>query len=252
MKLTLLDMVQSILSAMGSDEVNSYSDTAESRQVAEIVRRVYFNIINRAQLPEHNDLFSLDPSGDITMPVLMYKPSNVGRIDWIKYDKNDLGVVAEPAYADVFVIPLPQFLSMTHMLNIDETYVDSMVLDQQTYYFRNDIQPTYCTIVKDHYIIFDSYNTLVDATIQESKTQCFGQLIPVFTLDDSFTPSMDDQQFPLFLNECISLAFAELKQMTNEKVEQESRRQWVRLQSGKHLTKPNYFDDLPDYGRRRK
>lgn len=85
MKLTLLEMTQSILSSMGSDEVNSISDTTESLQVADIIRQTYMNMIGRYDLPQHNQLFQLQPSNDATRPTLMTFPNGVVRIEWMKY-----------------------------------------------------------------------------------------------------------------------------------------------------------------------
>ena len=250
MKMTLLELTQNILSSMDSDEVNSYSDTTESRQVAEIIRTAYYNIIARAQLPEHQDLFSLDASGDTALPVLMYKPENVRKIEWIKYDKSDSGVASEPEYDYVTFLPLAQFLNIVHKLDPDETNVDSLTLNDHIYYYRNDIAPTYYTVIGDYNILFDAYNEDVDDTLQETKTICFGQIQPTFTLDDDFTPDLDAAQFPLLLNEAKSLAFLELKQMTNEKAEQESRRQWRTTQHTKKLQKTSPFDELPHFGRK--
>lgn len=70
---------------MTSDEINSISDTSESMQVATIIKRSYFNMISRAALPEHKQLIQLDPSGDSSLPVLMTRPANVAKIEWIKY-----------------------------------------------------------------------------------------------------------------------------------------------------------------------
>lgn len=85
MKLTNLDYVQNILSSLGSDEVNSVSDTVESRQVLEILKTSYFNIIARAGLSEHDQLIQLDPSLDPDIPVMMYIPAGVSRLKWLKY-----------------------------------------------------------------------------------------------------------------------------------------------------------------------
>ncbi len=52
----------------------------------------------------------------------------------------------------------------------------------------------------------------MDTTLQTSKTLCYGQIIPTFTLEDSFIPDLDDTQFPLLLNEAKAIAFVELKQ----------------------------------------
>ena len=86
MKYTLLELVQNILSSMDADEVNSITDTVEAQQVAKIVRTVYMDIMERANLPEHYGLVNLQASGTTLKPVLMTVPSSVQDIIWIKYD----------------------------------------------------------------------------------------------------------------------------------------------------------------------
>lgn len=85
MKYTLLDMTQSILSSMSSDEVNSIGDTSEAGQVAEIIRQKYFDIINRVPLPDHEQLIQLEGADDPSSPVLMFVPDGIAHISWLKY-----------------------------------------------------------------------------------------------------------------------------------------------------------------------
>lgn len=251
MKRTLLDMTQSILSALDSDEVNSISDTTESLQVAEVIRTSYFNIVSRTNLPEHKQVFQLDASLDNALPCLMYRPSTVNRVDWIKYQDES----QDDQYTYVTMVPIEQFMDMTTNLNIDETNVESMTItvggESFTFKYQNDRQPTYCTVIKNSYIIFDAFNQTYDTTLQKSKTMCFGEILPVFTLDDDFIPDLDDQQFPLLLNEAKSLAFLELKQMEHPKAEREVKRQWSSLQRMKGMADvPSAFDSFANFGRR--
>jgi hypothetical protein len=250
MKLTLLDMTQNILSRLDSDEVNSINDSTEALQVANVIRNTYFNIITRANLPEHKKLFQLDSSSDDLQPVVMSRPDNVSRIEWIKYDKKTV-TDTNDIYEYVTILPLQQFLDRVDDYNTDDANVDSLVLNDITYNYTNDTAPSYCTIVDDKYLVFDSYDAAVDTTLQTSKTKCYGYTIPTFSLSDNFIPDMDDQQFPLLLNEATATAFVDLKQMPNEKAELESRRQWRTLQRTKSLTKvPSDFDSLPNFARR--
>src|SRR5258705_5004895 len=85
MKMTLLEMTQNVLSSLSSDEVNSISDTSESMQVATIIKTCYFNMVSRAGLPEQKKLIQLEPSLDPLLPILMTKPDDVSKIEWIKY-----------------------------------------------------------------------------------------------------------------------------------------------------------------------
>lgn len=82
---TLLQLTQNILSALNSDAVNSIGDTEESMQVANVIQTAYFNMISRAMLPEHEQIFQLVNSNSYALPVLMNRPQNVSKVDWIKY-----------------------------------------------------------------------------------------------------------------------------------------------------------------------
>src|SRR5688572_5641087 len=248
MKQSLLELTQEILSALDSDEINSIEDTAEARQVAKIIRTTYFNIIARANLPEHQQMFALNASGDEDLPVLMTKPENVAVLDWVKYDMAE--DASEDSFEYVTILPLQQFMDKIHSFDITEADVESMEYNDITFYYKNDKMPEYCTIIDDETIIFDSYDADIDDTLQSSKTVCFGQINPSFSMGDEFTPNLDEQQFPLLLNEAKSLAFLELKQIAHEKAEQESRRQWRTLQRTKKLKRPSDFDQLAHFGRR--
>jgi hypothetical protein len=282
MKLSLLDMTQNILSALNGDEVNSYADTVESLQVAEIIKTSYFNMMSRLDLPEHNELCQLGASTNLSEPVLMFRPEGVSRIDWIKYynqsssnttgesfvhdlnlDITDLTTLdpESPAFGEIIILPAKQFLDRINNFNPNESNVGSFTFTPSSigtdvtgsfhFNYMNDRPPENCTILQDYYIIFDSYDSSVDSTLQSSKTMCSGWISPRFLMQDTFVPALDDKQFPLLLNEAKSLAFLELKQMGHPKAEQEVKRQMSSLQKFKAVAdKPSYFDQLADYGRR--
>lgn len=250
MRYTLLELTQNILSSMDSDEVNSISDTTESRQIAETIRTTYYNIIARTDLPEHRELVQLDASTSSSIPVTMTVPDRVNKIYWLKYYDDDA-----LNYSYVTFVSLQEFIDDQLGLNVADTNVQTYTLTDNgltfTLRYRDDIQPTKCSLVSDHQVIFNSYNSTVDSTLQSSKTLAEAQVIPTFTLSDSFTPDLDDAQFPLLLNEAKALAFMELKQMPNAKAEQEAKRQWSSVQRDKAVVnRPTYFDQFPNFGRK--
>lgn len=109
MKLTLLQLTQNILSSLDSDEVNSIFDTTESMQVATCIQTTFFNLVSRAGLPDQMQLFQLVPSGDSSKPVLMFKPANVDKIDWLKYLDTNPNANQQ----------VDQFGAFQHDLNVD-------------------------------------------------------------------------------------------------------------------------------------
>lgn len=288
MKRTLLDYTQSILSALNSDQVNSIKDTNEAMQVAEIIRTKYYDILGRAELPEHDKLFQLTASGDLSKPVLMFRPDEgVAKLNWVQYFnssssgsepsskfKNDLdldlnetdvglGGASPSAFSFVHILPNTEFLSMVNSLDTtlsnvgtfifnDQLYPNTEVLDTFKINYRNDKQPQYCTIIQNYYFVFDSYDKTQDSTLQTSKTLCSGFITPKWQMTDTFIPDLDDWAVPLLLNESKAVAFYELKQTINPHAEREIDRQWVALQKTKAVVnKPSFFDQLPNFGRRR-
>lgn len=279
MKLTLLKMTQDILSRMSSDEVNSISDTTESLQVAGIIRNKYFDILTRVPLPEQEMLLQLDPSLDGTMPVLMYVPDGVVNLKWIKYfDSNvldgsstgsfqhDLNTditdtaggfsSVPPGYLDVTILPNRTFINLVNRFNLSDSHVASFNFTDQSpgksfvFNYRTDRQPRHCTIIKNKFVIFDSYDNTQDSTLQASKTMFFGQVEPIFLMSDSFTPDLAEEQFPLLFNEALAVAFFELKQQPHQLALQETKRGWSTVQKNKAVTnRPTYFDELPNFGR---
>src|SRR5690606_16999060 len=84
-KKTLLELVQNILSAMDSDEVNSIGDTIEALQVAEVIRETYEEITVGTDIPGLEGLISFDGVQDVTRPNVLKLQSNTEKIDWLRY-----------------------------------------------------------------------------------------------------------------------------------------------------------------------
>lgn len=255
-KMTLLEMVQDILSDMSSDEVNSIGDTTESLQVANIVRSKYRDIISRIHIPEHEQLFQLVPSNDALKPTLMYIPTEVNRVDSIKYLDTS---TTDQGYTYITILPIDQFLDMNNTMDTSLATVGTFTFTNDTnsypssytFSFDTDRQPTYCTIIGNYYVLFDAYNSTVETTLQASKTQCFGQVTPTFLMQDSYIPQLDDKEFSLLLNEAKAWAFYTLKQTPHAKAEQEAKRQWSSVSRNKSVDNvPTSFDQLPDFGKR--
>lgn len=253
MKLTLLDIVQDILSSMDSTEVNSINDTVESQQVAKIVKSTYYDVIDRLQPAEHFSVFELEAT-DSTTPTVMTLPSDVDLLLWIMYDERG-ALETIPEYKKVYAKPLNEFIDDMYAL---DTTADEF--DNFTYTFNGDSFDVFCynnkspdwyTVIDDDTIIFDSYDSSADVNLQNNKTLCYGKIRPSFTLSDLFTPNLDANQFTLLLNEAKRQCFMELKNTANPIVEQRAKRAWIRSQHNKKgAPTRTQYDAYPNYGRK--
>jgi len=167
--------------------------------------------------------------------------------------------VAVPGYQYVTIIPISQFIERVNSFNPSELNVGSFTFTNSqnsfpgnyTFYYKTDRQPSYCCILSNFNVIFDSFDSTQDSTLQTTKTMCWGRVIPKWQMVDSFIPDLDDEQFTLLLNEAKALAYFELKQSIHPKAEQEIKRGWSTVQKNKAtINRPTYFNELPDFGRR--
>ncbi len=247
-KMTLLEMVQDILSDMDSDEVNSINDSTESLQVAQIIKSTYYNIVDGKDYPFFKELFQLDTSGTSARPTHMKIPETIIDLEWIKYDCKKTGET-RTRYTKIEYKTPEEFLEIVDKRISTATNIkvvtDSTGIKLSIY---KDKAPTYFTSFDDEYLVFDAYDSTVETNLQNSKTQCHGKRSVAFTLSDSFTPDMPVQMFSYLLNDAKSACFVTLKQMANPKVEQQAVSQKRRM--SQEAWRISNGISYPNYGRK--
>lgn len=247
-KMTLLDLVQSILNDMDSDEVNSINDTIESEQVSVIVRDTFRAIIDNRNWPHLKRLVQLTASGDTSKPTYLTVPENVKEMLYLAYNKQKEGETRR-RYEELTWLDPDDFLRYVNGRN-DENTNTNVVTDPSgiELLIMNDRQPTYFTSFDDEVLVLDSYDQSVDDTIQESKTQARAVVAPSWEHVDEFIPDLPEEAFTALLEEAKSRAMFRLKQVQDPKAEQEASRQQRWLSRKAFVVKGGI--KYPDYGRR--
>jgi hypothetical protein len=232
-KLTLLDIVQNILSALDSDSVNSIDDTVESVQVADLVKEAYFELMSQRDWPFLRSLTALEGLADLSNPTKMRMPSSTNKVFWIKYNKKEVEWISPDDFQAL----------------IDNRTEQAGVVNSNGYVINRD--PLYWTSFDDEYIHFDGYNVLVDATLQQSKSVVYGTTAPTWTHVDTFIPNLPDKFFPTLLAEAKAQAFVNLKQQSNVREERKAQRGRVIMQneSWRNENGESKYNRKVNYGR---
>lgn len=247
-KLTLLDMVQDILSDMSSDEVNSISDTVESLQVAGIIKSTYLAMIADTFWPREAKRVQLTPLSSTDTPTHFKLPDNIEKLAYIKYDCQASGAT-KTAWKELTYRTPEDFLYYSLAQDSSASNIDTVTDSSGTVlYIINDHAPTYWTSFDDEYVIMDSYDSTVDDTLQASKMIAYAEVEPSWSMTDSFVPTeIPAKAFPFLLAEAKSNCFITIKQEANPKVEQIANRLRNKAKHDKFIAQQN--DNYPDYGR---
>jgi hypothetical protein len=250
-KMTLLEMVQNIASALETDEISSISDTTESLQIAEVIKETFYEQFNNIVIPEFRGLITLDDVNDLTRPNYLKIPSNVTKIDWIRYkDFRNSDKYIQVKYLDPedFIDTQLQYSSTSN--NVFLTQDPSGV----SYYVTNNGCPQFYTMFDDEYLVFNRFDADSEDTLQSSNTIVFGSKVEEFELEDDYVPPIDGNLFPLLLAEAKSTCFINLKQISSSKEEQRARRQRIRMQNDQFKDRKaqrSYFERGPNFARNR-
>lgn len=247
MKLTLLDMVQDILSDMTSDEVNSIGDTVESLQVANLVQKTYFSMMANRNWAHLRKTVEIEGSGDISKPTHMRLPEGTKELCFINYNKKKQGET-RIRYEEVKYSEPDAFLRRMNNMNSDSDTVD-LVEDTTgvSLLIQNNKAPSYFTSFDDKNIVFDSYDSTEDSTLVSNKIQAMAYMTPSWSMSDEFIPDLPAEAFPALLAEAKSRSFLRINQQADQKAEQESVRQqrWLSQKN----RRVNGGIQYPDYGR---
>lgn len=242
MRTTLLSMVQSILSDMDSEDVNSISDTVEAQQIASVIQDTYFNLISAREIPEHKQMLQLTSLSNSQKPTHFRYPNNTKEIEVLFYNTATSG----STYTQVYFLEPIDFLN-----RVDETATNVLqvgtVAGEVPVFVYTDRMPKYYTSFDDDNIIMDAYNSSIESTLQTSKSRAYGTIYPTFSITDSFEPDLDDTMLPYLLAEAKSTCFSLFKSGSDPKVEQAARRLKSYVQNDMYKTRRE--NKRPKYGR---
>lgn len=252
-KMTLLEMTRNILAALDEDDVDNIDDTPSAQQITEVLKEVYYQMVENEPVPELFTLTRLSaaPGGE---NALLTIPTTIGELFWIKYNKIKTGET-RPNYQEVCYVTPEEFINRSDSLDATLATVEAMTDPTGTpvtVYIENNKAPSYWTSFDDQYITFNSYDSTVDASgIDATKTKCYGQKVPTWTGSNSFVPTLDANKFAYLLAEAKATCFANLKQTENPKVERQARQQKNKQQNNAYRVKrPEYKINPPSYGRK--
>jgi hypothetical protein len=213
MKMSLLDMCQNILSALDSDPVDDIAETVESVQVVEIIRESYYELMSSRQWGFLRQLTQLTGLGDTANPTRMQIPATLNKIYWVKYNGVEMVYLTPEDFNDM----------------IAQREAQASIVDSNGYGLNKD--PSYWTSYDDKYLVFDSRDSSVDNTLQQSKSNVYGVKEATFTLTNTFTPDIPEKFFPTLLSEAKAQAFVNLKQQSNVREERKAQRGRVMLRN---------------------
>ena len=249
---TLLEMTQDILSTLDSDPVNSISDTYESLQVATLIKTTYEDIVTEYGLPTNNKLTYLEGVGDTNRPTHLKIPDNVKALHWWKYDKR-LDISDALMYTDIIYKDPKDFIDYCNNRDsLDTSNYQTIVLESNVKVVVHKMSHPYIwTTFDNKYVVCDAFNSDVDATLQQSKTQAFLEYGPVFTFVDAFIPDLPENLSSLLYRTAENTAYALYKQTVNPKLEQKEKRLRIRAQRNKIRVDEQQTNSRgrPDYGR---
>jgi len=223
-KQTLLEVVQSALTSISGDDVNSINDTEEALQIARLARDLYYVFANTHEWPHLKKLRRLDSGGDVNRPSHLLIPEEVQEIEELRYESR--GGVSEPLkYKELTYLYPDEFLNVVMSRDSTATAVDTITdFDNTPLLVYNNVPPTYWTSFDDEYVVCDAYDSALESSLQSSKTQAFVWEEPSFTLTDSHEMDLPAKEFPHFLAELKALVWSDVANTPNNKAEQAARR----------------------------
>ena len=222
---TLLDLTQSIMDDMGSDSVNSISDSLESQRVANIIKRTFFDLAVEMDLPTAEELFVLTALADVTMPTHMQIPNNVYELGWIKYDQKTDAVDTRIRYGEVFYLDPEDFFTRVSTRNSDDS--NQQIVEDPTnikLIIQTDQNPTFWTSFDGEFVVFDSFDDTISSTIEVSKVVCHGRVGKTWVHTNTSVPDLPEHLEPTLLAIAEERSFAWVKQAESRVATDNARR----------------------------
>lgn len=213
MKLTLLQVINYYMDHTDGFRISTIDDAIESQQVASIAEKVFHDLNNdvfgNSQL---ESLIQLEALADSTKPNYLKLPDNASDIknDAVMYDISDDALEIEMKEIE-YITPL-EFLDLIGTRKVKTT--NQVVTDFNGYRMTidNNAPPRVYTSFDDSHLVFDSFDSAIDSTLQSSKSGVITQLQRSFTQSDTYVIDFPEWFHTTYLNAVMSEASAALRE----------------------------------------
>lgn len=245
---TLLEIVNDVNASMDYEAVDSISDTPEAEQVARLVRGEYFKFASLFEWDHIKTTTKLEGLGDTDYPTTMKIPNTVAQVVGIRYLTTESGADNENISVITFYENPQDFLDKIYLRNTSDDTVDLLYDNAEgiPLFIKTDEGPNYATTFDGIHIVFDSYDSDVDTTLQQSKSVVTGYKASAWINTNSAYPDLNVELFPLFITKCKLICNEQIRQVTLRQESRDFIRMFNRL---KRKTRVQVPHRKPNYGR---
>jgi hypothetical protein len=183
---------------------------------------------------------------------VMTRPEGLYDIQWVQYNIKPTAA-GDQKYGLIDYVTPKEFFDRTSKRTASATNVTEVTLASgHEIMCLNDRAPTMYTLLEDYdTFIFDNYDSVVEAFLQNSKSLAYGRIKPTLALSDTATPDLPKNLFNQLKNEARALYFDLYKDGVTSEIDRLRRRSEVHMQRDRHITKYGERSKTgPDYGRK--
>lgn len=238
MKRTLLRVVQDVSRYLSGFNVDSIFDTDESLDIAYIAEKMYYNIVQRYNNIDFTGAVgTLEAYGDPSFPTYMRIPESVQRIQdsLVQYNVAKSTDSTSVNYKTIQYLDPVEFL---HRSNRFTSVPDSVVINDPSgveFVIGTKEAPSYCTSFDGTVLVFDSYDSEEDTTLQQTKTRAYFTTEAVFLLQDAFVIPMPSSLSEMYLDLVISECSMVLRQEASPETMRRGRAAQIRMQQKQRI-----------------
>jgi len=213
MKLTLLQVVNTYLDYTDGFIVSTLDGSVEAQQVVTVAQKVFHDLVTdvfaNTQL---ETLIQLDSLADSTKPNYLKLPDDMMAIrdSKVLYDVADL--TTEIVMAEMIYLLPSEFLQQVGQTKLDDN--SQVVEDFGGYkmHIRNNAPPEFYTSFDDSHLVFDSYDSVRESTLQKNKNGVITIQQRTFTKSETYIIDLPEWFHPTYLNAVMAEASEALRE----------------------------------------
>jgi len=248
MKLTLLQVINYYMDHTDGFRSSTIDDNIEAQQVASIAEKVFYDLDNDVfGNGKLESLVQLEALADNTKPNYLKLPDEALDIrnDAVFY--NTTSDIAEILMNEVDYLSPIEFLRFIGNKKVKTT--NQVVTDFGGYKMTidNNKSPEYFTSFDDSHLVFDSYDSAVDSTLQQSKSGVITQLQRSFVPSDTYIIDFPEWFHTTYLNQVMSEASMALREEPLPTIARMAR---MGIIKAKKKTRIGERRPIKDYGRK--